>query len=333
MKLLQILFIILSFLIINILTLNEEENTSDNKEEQLTGLNIEKYKKLISKLKSNDYKKIVFLTGAGVSTAAGIPDFRSKGGIFEQLQLKYNLPTPEDFFSIDVFQNRPEYFYEFLKNFKPENYSPTIFHYLMGYISSKKKLHYAFTQNIDGLDSKCGINKEKLVYAHGNFENAHCPSCEKRFNMSTLRKYIDKGEIMYCDRCGGPVKPLITFYGEPLLNSFFRKSNTIDEADIVIICGTSLLVTPFNELPDKADRKAIRLFINKDEFPKEIYGLRPFGFDDEESNDIFFKGECDNAAIKIVKDAGWEDDFYKFVEKTKKEEEDKNKNGNKDVVE
>ena len=329
MKFLDKLLIIFSFLIFDILTLPQEENNtekkSNEKEEALTGLNIEKYNKLITKLKTNDYKKIVFLTGAGVSTAAGIPDFRSRGGLFDQLQLKYHLISPEDVFSIDLFLNRPQYFYEFCKNFKPENYSPTIFHYFMGYISHIKKLHYVFTQNIDGLDSKCGIDKEKLVYAHGNFEEAHCPGCEKRFNMSDLRKYIDKGEIMYCDKCGSPIKPLITFYGEPLLNSFFRKSNTIDEADIVIICGTSLLVSPFNELPDIAKRRSIRLFINKDEFPKVMYGLRPFGFDDEESNDLFFKGECDTAAKKIVKDAGWEEDFYKFVEKTKKEEENKSK--------
>ena len=351
MKNLQKLFIIFSFLFIQTTTINQNntkiikntnnilntENISKNKtltnrkleekenEEPLTGLSVEKYKKFIEKLKSNTFKNIVFLTGAGASTSAGIPDFRSKGGIFQQLQNKYHLLSPEDVFDIEIFKNRPEFFYEFCKDFNPENHSPTLFHYFMGYIDSKKKLQYVFTQNIDGLDLKCGINEKKIVFAHGNFETAHCPDCEKKFDKKLMREYINKGEILYCDNCGCPVKPHITFYGEPLPFSFFQKGYQIDKADLVIICGTSLLVSPFNQLPDNASRKAIKLVINKEPF-KRIMGVRPFGFEDEESNDIFFKGECDNAVKKIIKDVGWEKEFYDFVEKTKKEEEAKIKN-------
>ena len=300
----------------------------EEKEEELTGLSIERYKQFIEKLKTNSFEKIIFLTGAGVSTAAGIPDFRSsEDGIFKQLLKKYQyrISSPKDIFDIFFFEENPRFFYEFCKDFNPDNYSPTLFHYFMGYINSKNKLDYVFTQNIDGLDLKCGIDENKIIFAHGNFETAQCSNCTKKFDKKVLREHINNEKILYCDECKKPVKPGITFYGEVLSHEFFEKAEKIEEADLIIMCGTSLLVTPFNQLPGKASQTATRLVINKEPIKKN-WRVRSFGFNDEESNDIFFKGECDNAVKKIVKDAGWEKDFYDFVEKTKKQEESKIKN-------
>ena len=352
MKNLKTLFIIFVFSIIQITTrqsnnsvnnktssnITNTDNSSKSKaktnkkekeeeEGELSGLSIERYNKFIERLKSNNFEKIVFLTGAGASTAAGIPDFRSKDGIFQQIlnKYQYRLSSPKDIFDILVFRDNPRYFYEFYKDFKLENYSPTLFHYFMGYINSKNKLQYVFTQNIDGLDLKSGIDKEKIIFAHGSFETAQCSKCKKAFNKTILREYLDKEKVLYCDECGAPVKPGIIFYGEQLPHEFFEKSTQIEEADLMILCGTSLLVTPFNSLPDKASKTAVRLIINKESF-KKSRRIKPFGFNDEESNDIFFKGECDNAVKKIIKDVGWEKEFYDFVEKTKKEEETKVKN-------
>ena len=353
MKNLKKLFIVFSFSLIQIICINKTysiisknsnnifniENISRNKiesnrkleekgnEEELTGLSIERYNKFIEKLKSNGFEKIVFLTGAGVSTAAGIPDFRSDNGIFQQLlnKYKYRISSPEDIFDILTFREKPQFFYEFCKDFKPDNYTPTLFHYFMGYINSKKKLEYVFTQNIDGLDLKCGIDENKIIFAHGNFESAQCSKCGKKFDKKILREYIDNDKILYCDECKNPVKPNVVFYGEQLPHNFFENWNKIEEADLVILCGSSLLVSPFNQLPHKASKTAVRLIINKEPFKKHLR-IIPFEFDDEGSNDIFFKGECDNAVKKIINDVGWEKEFYEFIEKTKKEEETKIKN-------
>jgi NAD-dependent histone deacetylase SIR2 len=102
----------------------------------MQGLNLDiekvksiKYNNFIELLKSGHFKKISFMTGAGISTTAGIPDFRSSGsGLFKTLQNKYKLSTPEEFFEIETFLKKPELFYEFAKEFDVTKYSPTPTH-------------------------------------------------------------------------------------------------------------------------------------------------------------------------------------------------------------
>ena len=83
---------------------------------------IGKYPEFIKKLKNHEFKKLVFLVGAGISTSAGIPDFRSDNGVFHQIKEKYNLNSPQQFFHIDYFYKNPNLFYEFSKNFFSKSY-------------------------------------------------------------------------------------------------------------------------------------------------------------------------------------------------------------------
>lgn len=90
-----------------------------------------KYTKFIHRLKNNDFKEVVFMVGAGISTTAGIPDFRSQTGLFKQLQEKYNMNSPEQFFFKSTFLENPMYFYEFCKYFDLSKIEPTITHVRM----------------------------------------------------------------------------------------------------------------------------------------------------------------------------------------------------------
>jgi hypothetical protein len=113
-----------------------------------------KYDYLIKDFIKGKFKKILFMVGAGISTSAGIPDFRSKKGLFKQLQKRYKLSSPEEFFMKETFLKKPDYFYEFTKLFDIGKYKPTISHYFMNFLTNKNQVKYIFTQNIDSLEKK-----------------------------------------------------------------------------------------------------------------------------------------------------------------------------------
>ena len=133
-----------------------------------------KYDNLKNNLMNKKYSKILFMVGAGISTSAGIPDFRSKTGLFKQLQDKYNLSSPEEFFLKQTFLEKPQYFYEFTKLFDLSKINSTITHKFMKFFVDKNIVKYIYTQNIDGLEIKAKIPNDKLIFAHGNFYNGHC---------------------------------------------------------------------------------------------------------------------------------------------------------------
>lgn len=120
-------------------------------------------------------EKILVMTGAGLSTPSGIPDFRTPGsGIYANLQ-KFNLPYPEAIFDIDYFRVKPEPFYAWAKEFFPGvNYQPNQGHFFIGKLQQQQKLLRLFTQNIDGLELLAGLPEEKMVFAHGSFSSASC---------------------------------------------------------------------------------------------------------------------------------------------------------------
>ena len=139
-----------------------------------------KYEKIKNKLINKKYSNILFLVGARISTSAGIPDFRSKTGLFKQLQDKYNLSSPEEFFEKDTFLEKPQYFYEFTKLFDLSKINSTISHKFMNFFVHKNMVTYIFTQNIDGLEIKAKIPEEKLIFAHGNFYKGHCVNVTRK---------------------------------------------------------------------------------------------------------------------------------------------------------
>lgn len=181
-------------------------------------------------------KKIVFFGGAGVSTESGIPDFRSKDGIYNQ---KYDYP-PEEILSHNFFMNNPKAFYKFYKDkLNSLNSQPNITHYKLAKLENKGKVTAIVTQNIDGLHQKAG--SKNVLELHGSILRNYCMKCHKFYDA----KHIFLSDcVPVCD-CGGMIKPDVILYGEPLPEDIWQEAiKKIEEADLLIVGGTSLSVYP-----------------------------------------------------------------------------------------
>ena len=265
-----------------------------------------KYKNFLFLLKEK-FKNIIFMVGAGISTTAGIPDFRSNNGLFTQLQEKYNLISPEDFFNIFTFRKNPLYFYEFSKYFDLSKTKPTLTHKFMNFLSKEKKIvKYIFTQNIDGLELKAKISDKKIIFSHGNFLNGHCSNCKKNIDIKLINKGIEDLKIVYCDICKSPCKPNIVFYGEDLPPKFYEKIKDLKDVDCCIIMGSSLKVYPFAKIPELLKKDTWIICINKER-------IGNFNYNNLYSNSLMFENDTtDNYLKKILKDIEWNDDFKNF---------------------
>lgn len=196
---------------------------------------IEKLKELINK--SNN---IVFFGGAGVSTESGIPDFRSKDGLYNQ---KYDYP-PEEILSHEFFINHTEEFYKFYKDkMNSLKYEPNITHIKLANLEKEGKLKAVITQNIDGLHQKA---ESKNVYElHGSVLRNYCMNCNKFYDAEYI---FNNKDVPKCE-CGGIIKPDVVLYGETLDDYTVTKSiEMITNADLMIVAGTSLMVQPASGL-------------------------------------------------------------------------------------
>ena len=123
-------------------------------------------------------KSVIVMTGAGISTNAGIPDFRSKSfGLYNRLA-KYNLPHPTAVFTLDYFKQNPVPFYSIAHDLYPimDTAKPTVAHYFIKLLDNKNILLKHYTQNIDGLEDLTGLDREKTVQAHGHIRTGTCLS-------------------------------------------------------------------------------------------------------------------------------------------------------------
>ena len=246
------------------------------------------------------------MVGAGISTTAGIPDFRSETGLFKQLQDKYNMKSPEEFFMKETFLEKPELFYEFCKIFDLSAVKPTLTHKFMNYLTSKNIVKYVFSQNIDGLELKAKIPEEKIIFAHGSFTQGHCPQCKISVDINKINKGIQEGFVVKCDICGGPCKPNIVFYHEDVNEKFYEKIKESDDFDLVIIMGTSLQVLPFAQIPSMMKLSSWKVVFNKDKVGRFLFN---FLF----SNTLFIPGTTDDIVKKFLKDVDLLEDFKNFV--------------------
>uniref|UniRef100_A0A2D3ULS3 NAD-dependent protein deacetylase n=1 Tax=Ramularia collo-cygni TaxID=112498 RepID=A0A2D3ULS3_9PEZI len=250
-------------------------------------------------IKSGRARKIVVMTGAGISTSAGIPDFRSPDtGLYANLA-RLNLPYAEAVFDISYFRDKPEPFYTLAHEIYPGKYRPTITHSFIRLLHDKDLLLKHFTQNVDCLDREAGVPDDKIVEAHGSFARQSCIECKAPYPEADIKKHIASKTIPRCYDCKGLVKPEIVFFGEQLPAAFFQARSLPAEADLCIVMGTSLTVQPFASLPSMCRGSTPRVLINKE----RVGGLGT------SADDVLILGDCDEGVRKLAEACGWLDEL------------------------
>lgn len=266
-------------------------------------------------IKEKDVKNIVVMTGAGISTSAGIPDFRSPDtGLYANLA-RLNLPYAEAVFDISYFRSNPYPFYTLAHELYPGKYRPTVTHSFISLLHKKGKLLKLFTQNIDCLEREAGVPGDKIVEAHGSFATQRCIECQTEYPGDQMKEIISKKEVPRCIRktCTGLVKPDIVFFGEALPEAFFRNRSLPAKADLAIIMGTSLTVQPFASLPSFVSEDTPRVLINLERVGS--LGSRP--------DDVLLLGDCDAGVRKFADALGWGAELEELWETTNPEKNDR----------
>ncbi|KAK5120517.1 hypothetical protein LTR85_006172 [Meristemomyces frigidus] len=273
---------------------------------------------------------IMVITGAGISTSLGIPDFRSKGtGFYERIRtLGYE--DGEDVFNIDNFDDKPNIFYSLAGDILPDQkrFSPT--HAFLRLLQDKDRLQTNYTQNIDNLEGLAGIDKERLIQCHGSFATASCRKCRHKVPGEEIFDDIRAKRVARCRRCtqtiakqpkkkqkafklrkndwedssddggeydvpeAGVMKPDITFFGEQLPDNFFQRFTERDakNVDLVVVIGTSLKVAPVSEMPNYLPHHVPQIFISREPIQHVNF-------------DIQLIGDCDHVVFELCRRAGW----------------------------
>ncbi|AQP53955.1 NAD-dependent protein deacylase [Vagococcus penaei] len=195
-------------------------------------------------------KKLVFMTGAGVSVPSGIPDYRSMTGVY------HGVENPEYLLSHSCLVKEPEKFYDFVKQLYHPKAKPNIIHLKMAELAQEKDVT-VISQNIDGLHQQAG--SPKVINFHGNLYDCYCQKCgesvtAEEFMESSLHK-----------NCGGQIRPNVVLYEESLPQDVIEASIlAIEQADTIVVVGTSLKVYPFSGLIQYRQPNSQLIIINKD---------------------------------------------------------------------
>ena len=185
-------------------------------------------------------KYVVFLGGAGVSTESGIPDFRSKNGLYHRKNKKFSAYKPEYLLSYDCLKHKPEIFFDYYRNnLDARAIEPNPAHFKLAEMEERGQLIGVVTQNIDGLHQKAGSKNVQEI--HGTIWRNYCVSCGAEYDENYI--FDSKDKIPVCEKCGKMVRPDVTLYGEFLPEEAYQNAiNMMNSADCLIIGGTSLEV-------------------------------------------------------------------------------------------
>ncbi len=206
-------------------------------------------------------KSTVALTGAGVSTDSGIPDFRGPGGLYSKVSQRT--------FELDFLLSQPQEYYEIaIEHIHPlADKLPNVTHDMLAELENRQLLKAIITQNIDCLHKKAG--SKNVIEFHGNVTSFHCIECEKTFDRDAVDAKIEKDKAPYCD-CGSLIRPDIVFFTDPIpYEALFESQSLASRSDFFVAMGSSLTVQPAASLPVIAKNSGAKLFIANNQ-PTEL---------------------------------------------------------------
>eukprot|EP00658_Telonema_sp_P-2_P066984 TRINITY_DN55946_c0_g1_i1.p1 TRINITY_DN55946_c0_g1~~TRINITY_DN55946_c0_g1_i1.p1 ORF type:complete len:341 (+),score=67.65 TRINITY_DN55946_c0_g1_i1:159-1181(+) len=289
---------------------------------------------------NNPGLKIGFLTGAGASCAAGIPDFRSPGGMYDSLRpelltasdqdRKAMVMNPTSVVTWDLFSHNPLPYHEvrrpFILGTQQRQWKATTSQFLARCLHDRGLLRRVFTQNIDGLDYQTGVPSDKLVACHGSIAYPTCELCgvspdpepyfaQVRSQIKDIYGLDDEAPPestpILCPSCAQPgIKPSTVLFGRNLPPAFFECSESDAQAlDVLIVIGTSLAVFPAAGLVSAVRDDCIRVVINKDPVGQEL-GIR---YGQDSTRDLFLQGDADTGVLELLRVVGWLPDLEPFM--------------------
>jgi NAD-dependent deacetylase len=207
-------------------------------------------------------QRVVFFTGAGISTESGIPDFRSPGGLWSRMQPIYY----QDFVaSEDV--RREAWRRRFDNADGWVGAQPNRGHYAVARLIAAGKARCVITQNVDNLHQRSGVPEDRVIELHGNASYATCLSCAVRVELSDIeREFRAAGTVAPCKRCGGVIKSATISFGQPMpALPMQRAHEETMSSDLFVVLGSSLSVFPAADFPLRAKQKGAALVIvNRD---------------------------------------------------------------------
>jgi NAD-dependent deacetylase len=217
----------------------------------------------------DEAQRIVFFTGAGISTESGIPDFRSPGGIWTKMR-------PIDFseFIRSDEARRESWRRRFATDETMRRAEPNRGHRAVAALINRGKAAAVITQNIDGLHQTSGVPADRVIELHGNTTYAHCLDCAQRYEIEDIRLEFERTDrAPTCDACGGYVKTATISFGQSMPPAaMIRAEEETLASDLFIAIGSSLVVYPAAGFPELAARNGIRLVI----LNREPTGLDPY---------------------------------------------------------
>jgi NAD-dependent deacetylase len=191
-------------------------------------------------------RRTVALTGAGISTAAGVPDFRGPEGLY--VTGRYD---PQATFEIEGFLRDPAPFFQFTRDVLGlvADLRPTFTHRFLADLEATGTLQTVITQNIDPLHQRAGSHS--VIAVHGGYWTSHCLACRGRFSFDDLLGLLEWSPVPHCS-CGGVVKPDVVLFGEPVY-AMEEAIAAVAWADLLLVLGSSLAVYPAAWLPEAAE--------------------------------------------------------------------------------
>lgn len=298
--------------------------------------------RILAGLRAGSFRNIVVLTGAGISTASGIPDFRSPGGLYATLQAdsltaspqekQYLKKDPTGVVDIRIFaQNQFPYLEvrrPFILGTADQKWKYTLAHAFIGLLHDKKLLRRHYDQNIDGLSHQVDVEPSKIINVHGSLQHVYCEACKAPYPLAEFREAVRtkikniygeasefanapaESEHIKCLQCSRPaVKPATVLFGRSLPDAFHegveKDFNTQENIDLLIVAGTSLKVHPSAGLVDMLPASVPRLVINLEPVGEDLV----IDYSPDNARDGFLKGYCDESVLKLLEALGWKDEL------------------------